>query len=129
MRVRPLKYSDIPILKQYAEHSGFEYPEPNDVNIEKVLVVVDDEDRPIAAVAAKKLVEVFCWLNPDARAELRLEAIDILHGSMADALRALGYDCVEAFIPPQLARRGFGRILTGRFGWYANLISYGKRLR
>lgn len=129
MKVRPLKPEDIPILKHYAEVSGYEYPEPNDINIEKLLVVVDDEDVPIAAVAAKRLAEVFCWISPNAGAELRIEAMRALHEPTIHSLKRMGYDCAEAFIPAKLARRGFGRILTERFGWYPNVLSWGKRLK
>ncbi len=129
MTTRALKTSDIPILRQFAKSSGFEYPRINDPGIETVLVVADGNDRPIAAVAAKRLVEVFCWLNPKAGAALRNEAISAAHPPMIKALKLRGYDCAEAFIPPQLLRRGFGRILTERYGWYRNLVSLGKRLR
>ncbi len=128
MTVRNLKSSDIPTLKEYAKASGFEYPEPNDINIEKVLVVVDDEDNPILAVAGKRLVEVFGWFNPNAGAELRNEAIKAIEIPMAEALKRLGYECAEVFPPPKLARRGLGRILSSRFGWYRNAQSWGKRL-
>lgn len=128
MNVRSLKSSDIPALQSWAESSGFEYPQPNDASVEKVLVATDSEDRPIVAVAAKRLIEIFCWMNPDAGAELRSEALQIIHAQMAEALKRLGYDCAEAFIPPQLERRGFGRLLERRFGWKKNWTSWGKRL-
>ncbi len=128
MRVRSLRPSDIPILQEYAARSGFPYPEPSDINIEKLLVVADDDGKPIAAVAAKRLVELFAWINPEAGAQLRADAIEMIRGPMAEALRRLGYECAEAFIPPQLERRGFGRFLTGRLGFVRNLVSYGKRI-
>ena len=128
VKVRSLKSSDIPILQQYAERSGFEYPEPNDVNIEKILVVADDEDKPILAVAGKRLIEVFGWFSPNAGAELRNEAIEAIMEPMAEALRLLGYGCAETFLHPKLERRGFGRILTERFGFYRNWPSFGRRL-
>lgn len=128
VRTRPLKPSDIPLLKQWAEESGFEYPEPDSPQIEKILVVVDDEDRPILAVAAKRLVEVFGWFSPGSGAALRTEAVAAIHGPMIQELKAMGYECAEVFIPQKLERRGFGRFLTSRFGWYRNLISYGRKL-
>lgn len=128
MRIRTLKPEDVPILEQFAKQSGFEYPDLNHPHIEAFLVVADDEDAPIIAVAAKRLVEVYGWFNPEARADLRLQAIDLIHTAMIDALKKLGYECAEVFIPPQLERRGFGSILTSRFGWAKNLVSYGRRL-
>ena len=129
MTVRPLKSSDIPILQAWAKASGFEYPEPNDTGIVAFLVVTDEDDLPILAVPAKKLVEVYGYFNPRAGAELRLGAIQAIHGPMAEALKALGYDCAEVFMPPRIARRGFGRFLVERFGWRKNWPSWGMRLR
>jgi hypothetical protein len=128
MLVRALKSSDIPILQQYAEHSGFEYPEPNDINIEKILVVADDEDRPILAVAGKRLIELFAWINPEAGADLRIEALSLIQAPMAEALKRLGYEFAEAFIPPKMERRGFGRFLTKHLGFCRNWPSFGRRL-
>jgi hypothetical protein len=128
LTVRPLKPEDIPILESWAEVSGFEYPDLNHPHIEACLVVVDAEDMPVLAVPAKKLIEVYGLFNPHAGAQLRNDAIQLIQQPMADLLRRLGYECAEAFLPPQLERRGFGRILTKRFGWYRNYVSFGKRL-
>ena len=129
MRVRDLQPSDIPILKHYAETSGFPYPRFDDSHIEAFLVVADEEDLPIVAIAAKRLVEVFGWFSPTAGAELRIEALRAVYGPMAETLLGLGYDCAEVFIPPQLERRGFGRFLRDQLGWHKNWSSWGKRLR
>lgn len=128
MQCRPLKSEDIPVLKEFAAHSGFPYPELDSPHIESVLVIADAEDKPIMAVAAKRLVEVYAWISPEARSALRMEAIRMIHSPMSEALKVLGYDCAEVFIPPQLVRRGFGRILQERFGWKKNWLSWGKRL-
>jgi hypothetical protein len=125
--IRSLQPSDIPILQAWAEKSGFPYPEPDDPAIEKTLVVVDHEGNPVVAIAGKRLVEILGWFNPNAGAALRNEAIAMVQAPMAEALRRLGYDCAEIFVPPQLERRGFGRILA-RLGCYRNLVSWGKRL-
>ena len=127
MRVRELRDSDIPLLQAWAESSGFEYPDPGDTQIETLMVVADEDDIPIVAVAAKRLVEVYGWMSPAAGAQLRSEAIRAIHGPMIEALKSKGYDCAEVFIPPQLERRGLGRILEHRFGWRRNVISWGKR--
>ena len=122
MRVRELRESDIPILK--ASELGFPYPNPLDPMIKAILVVADDDDNPILTVAAKGLIEVFGWFSPTAGAELRLEAVRAIHGPMIEALKRQGYDCAEVFVPPQLERRGLGRILRDRFGWHRNWSSY-----
>lgn len=128
MRCRPLKPEDIPILKEFAARSGFPYPDLNHPHIEAVLVIADSDDKPIMAVAAKRLVEIYAWISPEARADLRIESLQMIHEPMARELKGLGYECAEVFIPPQLERRGFGRFLTERFGWQKNWLSWGKRL-
>lgn len=127
MKVRPLRDSDIPILESWTSASGFEYPDCDDPLVEKILVVADDDDRPILVVPAKRLVEIYGWFNPGAGSALRNEAIALMQPAMIEELKKLGYKCAETFIYPKLERRGFGRILTERFGWHRNLISYGKR--
>ena len=127
MTVRLLKESDIPLLQAWAELSGFEYPDPTDPRIETLTVVADEDDLPIVAVAAKRLVEIYGWMNPTVGAALRSEAIGVIHGPMIEALKSKGYDCAEVFLPPQLERRGLGRILRERFDWHRNWPSFGKR--
>lgn len=128
MIVRNLRSSDVSILQQYAEHSGFEYPNLDDSSIEAILVVADDSDKPILAVAGKRLIELFAWFNPEAGTELRIEAIRVIEKPMTEALKRLGYECAEAFIPPKLERRGFGAFLLKSLGFYRNWPSFGKRL-
>ena len=126
MRSRSLKRDDIPILKQWAEASGFPYPELSDPLIESVEIVVDSEDRPIAGVAAKRLIELYGWFDPQARPEVKLEALKLLHRAMAENLRAKGYNEANAFIPPQLAEK-FGRRLQRTFGWVRSFACFGTR--
>lgn len=127
MKIRALKDSDTAILNEIGERSGAPYPKLDHPHIELVLVVADEEDRPILAVAAKRMVEVFGWFSQESGAELRSEAINLIEGPMIETLKRRGYDCAEVFIPPQLERRGFGRILMEKFGWYRNWTSFGKR--
>lgn len=121
MIVRPLKPEDIPILKQYAEASGFPYPDFDDPHIEAFLVVVDSEDRPIVAVAAKRLIEIYGYFDPNASPSLRLKALAMLHEGMAESLRALGYNSIECFLPPEIEKAFGARLMRGirssRFLW------------
>ena len=128
MKVRPLKPEDLPFLKHSAEASGFPYPEFDDPHIDAFLVVADDSDKPIIAAAGSRIVQVFAWFSPEAGAELRMAALAAVHGPLGDALKRLGYDTAETFLAPKLERRGFGRILRDRFGWYRNWPSWGRKL-
>lgn len=124
MTPRPLRASDIPILQEM-EH-GFPYPDPCDPMIEAIFVVVDDSDRPIAAFAAKRLVEIYAWMS-DLSTPEKMQALRIAHGAMPGMLRARGYSHAECFLPPGIAER-FGRRLARSFGWARNWASWTRAL-
>lgn len=121
MIVRPLKLSDIPILKYYAEASGFPYPQFDDPHIEAFLVVVDSEDRPIVACSAKHLIELYGYFDPDSSPSLRIKALGMIHEGMSETLRDKGYTSCECYIPPSIEKTFGGRLMRGvrspRFLW------------
>lgn len=121
MTVRHLELSDIPILRAHAEASGFPYPdiEGDDLLIEAVHVVVDSYGNPIMAVAAKRLVEVYMYVDPTRSPLVKMDAMKLAHQSMSETLRAKGYHSCEIFLPPQIAGK-FGRRLERTFGWCKN---------
>lgn len=132
MTVRPLKSSDVPILQEMARKSGFPYPDFSSdqlgpartcPNVEAVVVVADDDDRPIMACAAKKLVELYLWCGEFERPHAKVFALRMLHEEMAKILKAKGYSSAEAFLPPTLAQR-FARRLGKTFGWRPNWPSW-----
>ena len=125
MHARPLRADDIPILNGMAEANGFPYPALDDPLIEAVVVIADSEDKPIVACAAKRLVELYLYSGDNA-APVRLQAVDRLHGAMAQALREKGYNGSEIFLPPQIAQK-FGRRLERTWGWVRNWPSWTKR--
>ena len=113
MRVRELRDSDIPILREMAEKSGFPYPEFDDPHIEAFIGVVDSEDRPIVAGAAKRLIELYGYFDPDCSPSLRMKALGMLHESMAVILRTDGYNSCECFVPPEIEKSFGGRLMRG----------------
>ncbi len=121
MNVRSLKSGDIPILQEYAEASKFPYPDFDDPHLEAFLVVVDSEDRPIVAATAKRLIELYGYFDPTCSPSLRMKAMGMLHEGMAESLRALGYNSVECFVPPQIEKAFGARLMRGirssRFLW------------
>ena len=123
MRVRELRDSDIPILREMAEKSGFPYPDFDDPHIEAFLVVVDSEDFPIVACAAKRLIELYGYFDPACSPALRMKALGMLHEGMAVALRTNGYNSASVGIHPQLAKT-FGRRLERSFGWIRNRFEW-----
>ena len=123
MHTRALKQSDIPILRQMAEVSGFPYPDP--LKLEAIRVVVDDEDRPIMAAGAERLIQAYLWCGDFQRPHAKVFALRLLHEDMIARLKAKGYDGIEAFLPPTLAKR-FARRLEKTFGWKPNWPSWNR---
>lgn len=123
MRSRPLRPSDIPILQALAARSGFPYPDLSHPHIEAVVVVVDSEDKPIAAAAAKRLIEAYLYIDPDCSPAVKIAALRLIHTAMAHELRALLYNSVECFLPTQIAAK-FGRRLERTWGWVKNWQSW-----
>lgn len=125
MRVRPLQESDVPYLQAMAAATGYEYPVLDSARIEALLVVADDDDRPVVACAAERIVQMYLWAGNAAPAE-KLHAIRLLHEAMAEQLRAKGYEDSNCFLPPGLVLK-FGKRLERTFGWQKNWPSWFKR--
>ena len=123
MHTRALKESDIPILRAMAEASGFPYPEISTAKLEAVVVVVDDDDRPVMACAAERIVQLYLYCGEFQRPHAKLHAIRLLHEGMARELRRKGYTSAEAFIPPTMAKQ-FAKRLEKMFSWRPNWSSW-----
>lgn len=123
MTCRPLKPSDIPILKRRAEASGFPYPQFDDPLIEAFIVVADSDDNPIFALAVKRLIEGYGYFDSSRSAVVQAAALRLAHEQIPKMLRDKMYTSIEVFIPPQIAKR-FGRILERTFGWVKNWPSW-----
>lgn len=123
MIARPLRPSDVQILDRRARESGFPYPAFDDPLLEATVVIADDDDLPITACSAKRLVELYLYPNPDAPPALMLNAIGFLHQAMANALRQKGYSEANIFLPPPV-QHIFGRRLERSFGWAKNWVSW-----
>lgn len=121
MTVRPLRDSEIPILREFARASGYPYPDFDDQHIEAFLVVVDSEDRPIVACAAKRLIELYGYFDPACSPSLRMKALGMIHEGMSETLRAKRYNSAECFVPPSIEKAFGGRLMRGirspRFLW------------
>lgn len=122
MTVRELQDSDIPTLNAMAEASGFPYIVPRGTLVERVLVVADENDQPLAAVAAERILQLYLWLG-EMPPHAKLRVIRLLHEAMAPELKANGYTEVQAFLPPAVSGK-FGRRLERTFGWMKNWQSW-----
>lgn len=123
VRIRTLKASDIPILGAMAEASKFPYPDLNHPHIEAVLVITDDADRPIMACAAKRLIELYLYVDPACSPAVKMAALNTLHKGMSAVLREIKYNSVECYLPEQIAAK-FGRRLERTWGWVKNWPSW-----
>lgn len=117
MTVRALKPSDIPKLQ--AMQGEFPYPDLTVDAMESVRVVVDENDEPLMAAGAKRLVEMYLWCGNIKRPLARMFALRLLHEDLAIQLGNLGFSSVETSIPPPVAQR-FARRLLKSFGWTRN---------
>lgn len=123
---RPLRDSDIPILQELAVKSGFPYPNLDHQHIEAVEVVTDSEGRIIMACAAKRLVELYLYVDQERSSAVKMSAIRQLHQGMAEKLRAKDYNSCEVFLPPQIAEK-FGKRLERTWNWVKNWQSWTTR--
>lgn len=105
-----------------AEASGFPYPAFDDPLLEGFVVIVDAEDKPLMACAARRLVELYLYAG-DAPASVKRRAVELIHSAMASELRKQGYNVAEAFIPPTIAEK-FGKRLERTFLWTKNWPSW-----
>lgn len=129
MNVRPLRATDIPVLRAMAEASGFPYPDlsVSRETLETVLVLADDEDKPIMAAAADRLVQIYLWSGHFERPLAAKRALRLLHDAMGAKLRDLGYDSGLVFLPQSIAER-FGRRLQRSFGWVKTWPCWERRI-
>jgi hypothetical protein len=125
MRVRELKADDIPVLRAMHERSGFayEWPDLDSGRFESTLVVVDEEDRPIMAAFAERIVQLYLLTGDEGHPAAKLHGIRLLHQTMQSQLERKGYTEANAFLPPEVERI-FGRRLMKTFGWAKNWLSY-----
>lgn len=125
--IRPLKPSDIPTLRQMHELSGYQYafPDLQGPMMESVLVATEDNDVPIAAIAAERIVQAYLLMDDSMHPAARMRIIRQFHESLAMELRKKGYHSLEAFLPPPIAET-FGRRLMRTFGWVRNWPSFAR---
>ncbi len=121
MIIRHLHSGDIPALRAMYKAQGFEYEFPDLTGplMEAVLVVVDENGKILAAVAAERFVQLYMFVGQIDYPAAKLSIIRSLHQCMSDALRPRGYHSAEACLPPAI-EKSFGRRLERTFGWVKN---------
>lgn len=120
MRVRPLEAKDIDRLTQIHEEMGSTYPLPDltSPQFEQVSVLVDENDVPVMAIAARKTVETYLLMDGNWRTpKWRLTSFAMLHDRVIEKLKGAGYTDVHAWIMPELVEKFGMRRLVRQFGW------------
>lgn len=100
------------------EAQGFDYTFPNLQSplIEAVLVWADEDDKPLMAIAAERITQLYLWKAEGIHPAAAMRAIAVFDAEMSAALRAKGYNSTDIFIPPTLFK-SFSRRLMRSFGW------------
>lgn len=125
MTVRTLRKSDIPMLMGWHATEGYEYVFPDYTSnaFEVVHVVVDEDDQPVVSAGAERILQLYLQCRPGTHALVKKRAIQLLHESLAPALREKGYSEINAFPPPHIADL-FGKRLMKTWNWVKNWPSF-----
>jgi hypothetical protein len=122
MTVRNYKPEDLPILQEMHRRSGFTYPFPDLEKLEAFQVVTDEDDKPIMAAGAEKILQLYLFCGQEDHPATRLHAMRLLHKALGKLLSS-NYTEANAFLPPEIAEK-FGRRLEKTFGWVRNWSSW-----
>lgn len=132
MRVREYKSSDLPHLKKIHSQAGYDFPFPDFSSPYSGhhFVVVNEEDVPIMAAAAKLVPEIFLFCAPGGsmHPQVKMQGIAMIHEALRDSLIVVGHDEAFCFVPPQL--KAYMRHLQRKFQWQKTWAAFrigGKR--
>lgn len=119
-----MRIDDIPALRELHREAGYDYefPDLTAKEIEDVTVIVDGDDKPLAAGVAKRTLELYLIMGRAGHPLVKMERIRELHRAMAAKLKTRGFTEGNAFLPPEIAG-SYGRHLA-RLGWVENNPSY-----
>ncbi len=125
--IRPLQPSDIPSLRQMYELGGLPYtlPDLQGPLMESVLVVTDDNDAPVAACAAERIIQLYLLFDETLHPAAKMRYIKDLHTHLEVVLKSRGYQEANCFVPPKL-EKSFGRRLMRSFNWVRNWPSFAR---
>jgi hypothetical protein len=127
MKMRNLVESDIPVLREMHRKGGlaYDFPDLRGSKTEAVVVVADENNEPVAAAVAERLIQVSLLLKEDEHPAAKLHWVKLLHEGLASELSSKGYHEANCFIPPQL-EKSFGRRLMRTFQWVRNWPSFAR---
>lgn len=121
---------DLKVIEAMHKRMGFDYQFPDTMKQPAVLTRVASNGNGIAAAAhLRKEAEAYLWLDIDAPARARWEAIQALDRECCPILKSQGFDQMVAWIPKQiewefshaLVKLGFLRARTNFAAWSKQL--------
>ena len=120
MHIRPLKESDVPLLREIYTRVGYPFEFP--VEAEESLVAVDYDDKPILGVWAVKTIEMVMVCDSRPHKAVRMQAMGLVDQSMRRTLKARGWKEALAFVGPRF--KSYARFMVKRFGWLEEYTAY-----
>lgn len=123
MNIRPIEEKDIPAIREAYEKAGYEFdfPDFNSPFMEEHYLVEDVSGKVILAGYTKRTVENIT-IYADARPEIKLQAITLLHGTVRESLRRKGYTDGFAVVAPKFS--AYVRHMVRKFGWKKDYTAY-----
>lgn len=120
MITRAARSEDFEAIRRIHAESGFAYELPDLGSTEAIQIVVGDDDVPLMAVIAKRVVEVILVCPSKVMHPLvKMNAIKMLHSSMGEVLSEKGFTEANVFLAQEI-EKSFGRHLVKKFGWMKN---------
>ena len=120
MNVGPLliEDGDLEAIERMHRESAFDYKLPSFRNnpLFPIQRSIRDKGNFVAAVLVKVEAETYLFLDHRVRnPKFRYQALKTLHEDLISEARNMGFDCLHAYLPPQVAR-SFGPRLE-KVGW------------
>lgn len=121
MIIRDLQQRDVTAIRELYDDSGYEFDFPEGPLMEEMVVVEDCSGKVILAGFAKRTVELIT-IYGDARPEIKLQAITLLHGTMREKIARKGYRDGFAVVAPRF--KSYVRHMIRKFGWKRDYTAY-----
>ena len=122
MIVRRAEPRDYDAIRELGNKSDFPFPDIESRTIEACDVVVDENDKVLMAVVAERICQIVLAAGEFEHPAAKLAAIRMVQ-ERKHILKELGYNHIEAYVEPQLAKR-FGRRLEKSLGWFKSWPSW-----
>jgi len=126
-QIRKARKDEFENILELHQKQAFDYRFPDQKEIEDLQVVVDENDKILMVLAARKVIEYNLLVNPDCNLSpfVQHNYIRMMAGRSIERLKKKNYKQVFAFIPPEIVK-SFGRRLIKMGGRYFTWPVMGK---